>query len=185
RKPGRPGIVDRKAPHGALQTALGEPPVHAARAMARTPVATSACPAARYQLARSPRHRYARNMGPPVSSECATGVFGLPSGRIPNATPRKERRMRPRRFSPMLVLLLAGCAAKTPIPSATRDPMKAQITILYNAFGRPSAMEKDWGFAALIEYGGKRVLFDTGDNPDIFARNVKAKAADLSNLDFV
>ncbi|MFN2546155.1 MAG: MBL fold metallo-hydrolase [Myxococcales bacterium] len=63
--------------------------------------------------------------------------------------------------------------------------MKAQITILYDAFGRPSDMERDWGFAALIEYRGKRILFDTGDNPDIFARNVKAKAADLSNLDFV
>jgi 7,8-dihydropterin-6-yl-methyl-4-(beta-D-ribofuranosyl)aminobenzene 5'-phosphate synthase len=46
-------------------------------------------------------------------------------------------------------------------------------------------MEKDWGFAALIEYGGKRILFDTGDNPDILAKNAKAKAVDLSNLDFV
>ena len=63
--------------------------------------------------------------------------------------------------------------------------MKAQITILYDAFGGPSAMEKDWGFAALIEYGGRRILFDTGDNPDILARNAKAKGADLSNLDFV
>jgi len=46
-------------------------------------------------------------------------------------------------------------------------------------------MEKDWGFAALIEYGGKRILFDTGDNPDILAKNAKAKAVELSNLDFV
>ena len=46
-------------------------------------------------------------------------------------------------------------------------------------------MEKDWGFAALIEYGGKRILFDTGDNPDILAKNAKAKGVDLSNLDFV
>jgi 7,8-dihydropterin-6-yl-methyl-4-(beta-D-ribofuranosyl)aminobenzene 5'-phosphate synthase len=44
-------------------------------------------------------------------------------------------------------------------------------------------MEKDWGFAALIEYRGKRILFDTGDNPDILARNAKAKGVDLSNLD--
>src|SRR5438067_2956937 len=89
------------------------------------------------------------------------------------------------RFTAALVLLVAGCAARTPLPSAARDPMKAQITILYDAFGRPSEMEKDWGFAALIEYDGKRILFDTGDNPDILARNAKAKAADLSNLDFV
>lgn len=46
-------------------------------------------------------------------------------------------------------------------------------------------MEKDWGFAALIEYGGKRILFDTGDNPDILAKNAKAKGVDLANLDFV
>ena len=93
--------------------------------------------------------------------------------------------MRPGRFSPMLVFLLAACAAKTPMLSAARDPTKAQITILYDAFGRPSEMEKDWGFAALIEYRGKRILFDTGDNPDILARNAKAKAVDFSDLDFV
>jgi 7,8-dihydropterin-6-yl-methyl-4-(beta-D-ribofuranosyl)aminobenzene 5'-phosphate synthase len=46
-------------------------------------------------------------------------------------------------------------------------------------------MEKDWGFAAVIEHDGKRILFDTGDNPDIVAKNAKAKGADLSKLDFV
>jgi 7,8-dihydropterin-6-yl-methyl-4-(beta-D-ribofuranosyl)aminobenzene 5'-phosphate synthase len=44
---------------------------------------------------------------------------------------------------------------------------------------------KDWGFAALIEYGGKRILFDTGNNGDIFAHNVEAKGVDLKQLDFV
>ena len=42
-------------------------------------------------------------------------------------------------------------------------------------------MKKDWGFSALIEYGGKRILFDTGNNSDIFAQNVKAKGVDLTN----
>ena len=93
--------------------------------------------------------------------------------------------MRPQRLTAVPVFLLAACAATTPVPSAARDPIKAQITILYDAFGKAPGMEKDWGFAALIEYGGKRILFDTGDNPDILARNAKAKAADLSNLDFV
>jgi metal-dependent hydrolase (beta-lactamase superfamily II) len=27
------------------------------------------------------------------------------------------------------------------------------------AFAKTSTMKKDWGFAALIEYGGKRILF--------------------------
>jgi 7,8-dihydropterin-6-yl-methyl-4-(beta-D-ribofuranosyl)aminobenzene 5'-phosphate synthase len=61
----------------------------------------------------------------------------------------------------------------------------AQITVLYDAFGKTSTMQKDWGYAALVEYGGKRILFDTGNNPDILAANVKAKGIELNKLDFV
>lgn len=73
--------------------------------------------------------------------------------------------------------LLAGAAA------AESD--RAQITLLYDAFGKSSKMQKDWGFAAYIEYGGKRVLFDTGNNAEVFAHNVEAKGIDLTKLDFV
>ena len=59
-----------------------------------------------------------------------------------------------------------------------------QITVLYDAFGKTSTMKKDWGFSALIEYGGKRILFDTGNNAEIFAHNVEAKGVDLTQLDF-
>jgi 7,8-dihydropterin-6-yl-methyl-4-(beta-D-ribofuranosyl)aminobenzene 5'-phosphate synthase len=64
-------------------------------------------------------------------------------------------------------------------------PGNAQITVLYDAFGNTSTMQKDWGYAALVEYGGKRILFDTGNNPEIFAQNVRAKGIDLRKLDFV
>src|SRR5215831_9072724 len=60
-----------------------------------------------------------------------------------------------------------------------------RVTILYDAFGKPSSLQKDWGFAALIEYGGKRILFDTGNNADTFAHNVKALHINLKRLDFV
>ena|SRR5579859_2288995 len=46
-------------------------------------------------------------------------------------------------------------------------------------------MQRDWGFSLFIEYGGKRILFDTGNNAEIFANNVKAKGIDLTRLDFV
>jgi 7,8-dihydropterin-6-yl-methyl-4-(beta-D-ribofuranosyl)aminobenzene 5'-phosphate synthase len=62
---------------------------------------------------------------------------------------------------------------------------KSQITILYDAFGTDAEMKKDWGFSALVEVAGKRILFDTGNDRDIFAANVKAKGVDLTNLDFV
>lgn len=84
-------------------------------------------------------------------------------------------------------LLLCVCCATTTAATtvATTDPATPQITILYDAFGKPSAMQADWGYAALVEYGGKRILFDTGNNPDILAQNAKAKGIDLSKLDFV
>jgi 7,8-dihydropterin-6-yl-methyl-4-(beta-D-ribofuranosyl)aminobenzene 5'-phosphate synthase len=82
-------------------------------------------------------------------------------------------------------LLFIGYTANTSATDASIDPAKAQITVLYDAFGQGSAMQRDWGYAALIEYGGKRILFDTGNNPDILAQNAKAKDVDLSKLDFV
>lgn len=79
--------------------------------------------------------------------------------------------------------LLAGCAS--PTQTSQSETPKSQITILYDAFGKDPAMKKDWGFAALVEVGGKRILFDTGNDAETFAQNVKAKGIDLSRLDFV
>lgn len=75
------------------------------------------------------------------------------------------------------LLLLIQCASTA--------PRNAQITVLYDAFGKTATMQKDWGYAAFIEYGGKRILFDTGNNPEILAQNAKAKGVDLTKLDFV
>ena len=61
----------------------------------------------------------------------------------------------------------------------------ARVTILYDAFGPASALQKDWGFAALVEYGGRRILFDTGNDAAIFAGNVKQLGVDLTRLDAV
>jgi 7,8-dihydropterin-6-yl-methyl-4-(beta-D-ribofuranosyl)aminobenzene 5'-phosphate synthase len=58
-----------------------------------------------------------------------------------------------------------------------------RITIVYDAFGPVSALQKDWGFAALVEYGGRRILFDTGNNGKIFEHNVKQLGVDLTRLD--
>jgi len=63
-------------------------------------------------------------------------------------------------------------------------PAQDRITILYDAFGKPSCMKKDWGYSALVEYGGKHILFDTGNNAEIFAQNVKVSGVDLKKLDF-
>lgn len=83
-------------------------------------------------------------------------------------------------------LLLIECAATiSAAPKSRAAPGNAQITVLYDAFGKTSTMQKDWGYAALVEFGGKRILFDTGNNPETLAQNVKAKSVDLTKLDFV
>ncbi len=61
----------------------------------------------------------------------------------------------------------------------------ARVTVLYDAFGKVSGLQRDWGYSALVEYDGKRILFDTGNNPDVLAKNAQAKGVDLSKLDFV
>ncbi|MDE3011558.1 MAG: MBL fold metallo-hydrolase [Pseudomonadota bacterium] len=82
--------------------------------------------------------------------------------------------------------LLAGCVStdrSAVLPASA--PALARITVLYDAFGKDPALVKDWGYAALVEIQGKRILFDTGDDPAVFAANVRAKGVDLTRLDFV
>jgi 7,8-dihydropterin-6-yl-methyl-4-(beta-D-ribofuranosyl)aminobenzene 5'-phosphate synthase len=78
----------------------------------------------------------------------------------------------------ILVIVLVCAAA---IPCRAQD----KVTILYDAFGESAELTKDWGFSALVEHNGKRILFDTGNNAAIFEHNVKALGVNLTKLDFV
>jgi 7,8-dihydropterin-6-yl-methyl-4-(beta-D-ribofuranosyl)aminobenzene 5'-phosphate synthase len=85
----------------------------------------------------------------------------------------------------LLCLLTTGCSTAQAPPEKSALTSPARITVLYDAFGKPSAMKKDWGYAALIEYQGKRILFDTGNDAKVLEQNAKASGVDLSRLDFV
>ena len=87
----------------------------------------------------------------------------------------------------LCVIVLAACAGVPGVGESPSAPAAAapRITVLYDAFGKTPNMQKDWGYSVLIEVAGKRILFDTGDNPDILAQNARAKGVDLSKLDFV
>jgi len=77
------------------------------------------------------------------------------------------------------LMIASACLASVAAQAETR------VTILYDAFGNDPAMKKDWGFSALIEVAGKRILFDTGNDRETFAANIKAKGVDLTKLDFL
>jgi 7,8-dihydropterin-6-yl-methyl-4-(beta-D-ribofuranosyl)aminobenzene 5'-phosphate synthase len=84
----------------------------------------------------------------------------------------------------LYLLLLASLILLAPGLQASEEPGAPKVTILYDAFGGRPGLIRDWGFAALVEYGGKRILFDTGNNAEIFGRNVRALGVDLRRLDF-
>jgi 7,8-dihydropterin-6-yl-methyl-4-(beta-D-ribofuranosyl)aminobenzene 5'-phosphate synthase len=88
-------------------------------------------------------------------------------------------------FSAVAIVVAASWTLGAASSTAWAQASPARITTLYDAFGKTTTMQKDWGFSAFIEYGGKRILFDTGNNAEIFANNVKAKGIDLTRLDFV
>lgn len=80
----------------------------------------------------------------------------------------------------VLFLLTAGFFLPKSVWAADR------ITILYESMGKPNPhLEMDWGYAVLIEYDGKRILFDAGKDANIFEKNTKALGVDLTTLDAV
>jgi 7,8-dihydropterin-6-yl-methyl-4-(beta-D-ribofuranosyl)aminobenzene 5'-phosphate synthase len=77
------------------------------------------------------------------------------------------------------LFLIVGLTFALPVMAQNR------VTILNDAFGDRPNLKQDWGYAALIEFDGKRILFDTGDNIEVFRKNVEAMHIDLTHLDMV
>jgi 7,8-dihydropterin-6-yl-methyl-4-(beta-D-ribofuranosyl)aminobenzene 5'-phosphate synthase len=48
--------------------------------------------------------------------------------------------------------------------------------------GNPRAGIGEWGFAAIVEADGQRLLFDTGARPDTVLKNAKELGVDLANV---
>jgi 7,8-dihydropterin-6-yl-methyl-4-(beta-D-ribofuranosyl)aminobenzene 5'-phosphate synthase len=74
-------------------------------------------------------------------------------------------------------------AAQAPTPPAARTVSSLDITILSTMLADRGFGE--WGFAALVEVDGRRILFDTGAYEDTVQRNVKALGLDLRDVESV
>ncbi|MDC7807196.1 MBL fold metallo-hydrolase [Luteimonas sp BLCC-B24] len=81
-------------------------------------------------------------------------------------------------------MLLPSLLLSAALP-AFADDTAPTITVLYDAFGDDPALEKDWGFAALIEVDGRRILFDTGDDAETFRRSAATAGENLADLGMV
>jgi 7,8-dihydropterin-6-yl-methyl-4-(beta-D-ribofuranosyl)aminobenzene 5'-phosphate synthase len=81
-----------------------------------------------------------------------------------------------------LVAVLA-LAAALPAAQATPDPPRVKalrIVILSTMLADRGIGE--WGFAALVEVDGRRLLFDTGGRPDTVLSNAREMGIDLSDV---
>ena len=80
------------------------------------------------------------------------------------------------------LLLLAGGVARAETVAAAGAQVKAlKITILSTMLADGQELG-EWGFAALVEVDGHRILFDTGAHTDVVLKNARSLNIDLSTV---
>lgn len=80
-------------------------------------------------------------------------------------------------------LLASATASAQPSPSGHKVA-SLEIKILSTMLADDQGFG-EWGFAALVEVDGRRILFDTGANDDTVQRNLKVMGLDLSDVEVV
>lgn len=72
-----------------------------------------------------------------------------------------------------------------PFAKAATAQSANNATILFDAFGKDTALAKGWGYSALIRHNGKTILFDAGSNATVFGQNAQRLKIDLTKIDAV
>jgi hypothetical protein len=82
-------------------------------------------------------------------------------------------------------LLIASMTVAAPVIAAAAPSAAVQhpvhvlkITVLVtNVAGDPHAGDGEWGFSALVEVDGQKILYDTGASADLVVRSLKRETA--------
>jgi 7,8-dihydropterin-6-yl-methyl-4-(beta-D-ribofuranosyl)aminobenzene 5'-phosphate synthase len=73
----------------------------------------------------------------------------------------------------LLLLGLSTLTADEPVPTRTASSDNAvHVTIIYDNYQDNKNLDTDWGFACLVEYQGKQLLFDAGRKAELYKKNV-------------
>jgi 7,8-dihydropterin-6-yl-methyl-4-(beta-D-ribofuranosyl)aminobenzene 5'-phosphate synthase len=75
----------------------------------------------------------------------------------------------------------ARAAAPPPRPAAER-PVKSLEVVILSTMLTDRAGVGEWGFSALVETDGRRILFDTGARPETVLQNARELKIDLSDV---
>ncbi|MFC1529825.1 MBL fold metallo-hydrolase [Gemmatimonadota bacterium] len=87
-----------------------------------------------------------------------------------------------------LLVLALVTSGSSDLSRPERDPAARvpegdlRITIIYDNYALDTSMRTDWGFSALFEYGGERVLLDVGTQGEILLSNAEHLGLDLSRV---
>jgi 7,8-dihydropterin-6-yl-methyl-4-(beta-D-ribofuranosyl)aminobenzene 5'-phosphate synthase len=86
----------------------------------------------------------------------------------------------------MLTAVTFACCAAFGAGSSNSQAHALKVTVLVtNLGGDPYAGDGEWGYSALVEVDGHKILYDTGLSADLVLRNAKALKIDLSDVEDV
>lgn len=82
----------------------------------------------------------------------------------------------------VLVALSLVVLCRAPVAEAQRHVVKSlKVTVLSTMLADAGTVG-EWGFAALVEVDGRKILLDSGGSPDAVIRNADALGIDLSDV---
>ena len=93
--------------------------------------------------------------------------------------------MKPSIFVLIVLALIVGSTVSSSAAAQNKPAsLGIALTNAYDAFGKDiKGLKRDFGFSAVVEYGGKTILFDAGTDARVFESNLKALKIDLRKVD--
>lgn len=95
----------------------------------------------------------------------------------------RDLRFRRSTLASCLLIVTMAVPAATQLAPSGHKVSSLEIRILSTMLADEGFGE--WGFAALVEVDGRRILFDTGANRDTVQRNLKVMGLDISDVELV
>src|SRR3984957_2457475 len=90
------------------------------------------------------------------------------------------------RWLAILATMTFGCCAAFGAGPPNSQAHAVKVTVLVtNLGGDPYEGDGEWGYSALVEVDGHKILYDTGLSADLVLRNAKALKIDLSDVEDV
>ena len=77
-----------------------------------------------------------------------------------------------------LLAVALGSAAQPAAPPAP----ELEIRVIYDNTSARSDVQADWGFAAVVTFRERRVLFDSGTKPELFMTNLEKMEVDPPSI---